>query len=124
MDVLTAPISIWYQYSNLQKLKVLNEYTDVSTLIAKIGISYSIILFILSVYLLSLMSKGKRSFKYTMISCLLFIALYRGVQYFIVKYIDINVSQSLRYMVISIVSSTVWILYLLKSERVKRTFIK
>lgn len=58
-----------------------------------------------------------------MIYYLIFILAYRIIQYGIARYTGVDVLQSLKNMMFSLVSSTIWILYLLQSKRVEKTFI-
>lgn len=124
VNILLALITTWLYIISLQKAKVLEEYMEVSTLPAKVGILYTAVLLILSVYLLILMYKRKRLFINIMVYYMIFISLYHIIQYGIARYVDMNIAENLDSMMLSIVSSTIWILYILQSKRVEKTFIK
>lgn len=123
MNMLLAPVTTWLYITGLQKAKILGEYSTLSTLPAKIGIAYSIVILVLSVCLFILMYKRKKSFVRIIIYYLIFILAYRIIQYGIARYTGVDVLQSLKNMMFSFVSSTIWILYLLQSKRVEKTFI-
>lgn len=123
MNMLLAPVTMWLYITGLQKAKILGEYSTVFTLPAIIGIIYTVVILVLSIYLFVLMYKRKRSFVRTMLCYLIFILLYRIIQYAIARYTGINASQNIKNIFFSIVSTTIWISYLLQSRRVEKTFI-
>lgn len=123
-NMLLAPMTTWLYVISLQKAKTLGEYGTVYTLPAKIGIVYTIAMLVLSIYLFILMYKRKRLFVKIMIYYLLFVLIYRIIQYSVTRYTGMDISQSFKNMLLGIVGSTIWILYLLQSKRVERTFVK